>query len=104
MYVGLVLLLIGGAGAAWGGDLWFEPWILASVAVLVVVIAVMYSVATPYYNGLRTALADVGADGRPTMDAAALAQRLDSRRPEVLVTVGAVGLVLLIWLMTAKPG
>ena len=104
MYLGLVLLLIGGVGAAWGGNLWFEPWILASVAVLVVVLGVMYAVATPYYNGLRTTLAEVGADGRPTLGAEALAARLDTRRPEILVTVGSVGIVLLIWLMTAKPG
>ena len=41
VYGGLLLLLVGGVGAAWGANLWFEPWILASVAVLVVVIGAM---------------------------------------------------------------
>ena len=43
-------------------------------------------------------------DGRPTIEPAALARTLDSRRPEILTLVGTVGLVLLVWLMVIKPG
>jgi len=28
---------------------------------------------------------------------------LDSRRPEVLVAIGGIGLVLILWLMVVKP-
>jgi hypothetical protein len=104
VYLGLLLLLVGGIGAAWGANLWFEPWILASVAVLVVVIGVMYALATPYYIGIREALEDRGPDGRPTIEPAELARRLDTRRPEILVSVGGVGMVVLVWLMVMKPG
>ena len=67
MYVGLVLLGVGGIGAATIGGLWGEPWVIASVVVLLIVIGVMYSVASPYYVNLRKAVgaADAGpAAGR----------------------------------------
>jgi hypothetical protein len=104
VYIGLILLLIGGVGAAWGGDLWFEPWIIASVAVLIVVLAVMYTLATPFYVGVRTALEARGEDGRPTLAPDELVAMLDNRRPEILVTAGGVGLLVLVWLMVVKPG
>jgi len=36
-YIGLLLLLIGGAGAATVNSFWTEPWVLGSVVVLMVV-------------------------------------------------------------------
>jgi hypothetical protein len=29
---------------------------------------------------------------------------LDTRRPEILTIIGAIGLVVLVWLMVLKPG
>jgi uncharacterized membrane protein len=104
MYLGLVLLIVGGIGAAAGGNLWGQPWILASIAVFVVVLVVMWAVASPYYMGLRKALEERGPDGRPKIDEATLASMLATRRPEILALVGTVGLVLLVWLMVIKPG
>lgn len=104
MYIGLVLLGVGGLGAAAGVNLWGEPWIIASIAVFVVVLVVMWSVASPYYMGLRKTLEERGPDGRPSVDPAALAVMLDTRRPEVLTLVGTGGLVVLVWLMVIKPG
>jgi uncharacterized membrane protein len=104
MYIGLLLLVVGGLGAAAGGNLWGQPWIIASIVILVVVLVVMWAVASPYYMGLRKALEDRGPDGRPTMEPAALAVMLDTRRPEILALVGTAGLVLLVWLMVIKPG
>lgn len=104
VYIGLVLLLIGGVGAAWGANLWFEPWIIASVVVLIVVLGVMYALATPYYIGVRTALEPRGEDGRPTLAPDELVAMLDTRRPEILVAAGGVGLLVLVWLMVVKPG
>jgi hypothetical protein len=104
MYIGLLLLGIGGLGAAAAGDLWGQPWLIASIAVFVVVLVVMWAVASPYYMGLRKALEERGPDGRPSIDAAPLATMLDTRRPEVLTAVGTIGLVLLVWLMVIKPG
>ena len=106
MYLGLLLLIVGGLGAAAGANLWFEPWIIASAVVLIVVVGVMYAVATPYYVRVREA---VGAPvrgnpgGAPSASPEELAQLLETRRPEILLTVGAVGMLVLVWLMVLKP-
>ncbi len=104
MYIGLLLLIVGGVGAAAGADLWGRPWLIASIVVFVAVLIVMWAVASPYYMGLRKALLDNGPDGEPTLTWDALRAQLDSRRPEILMTVGTVGLLLLVWLMVIKPG
>lgn len=104
MYIGLLLVVIGGIGAAAANDLWTEPWIIASAVVLVVVLGVMYSVATPYYGRLREAIGDPANGVAGTASEGELAALLQTRRPEALVTVGLVGLVVLVWLMVVKPG
>ena len=55
MYIGLLLLLVGGIWAGFAGDHWGSLWIWASIAILVIVIAVMYVVATPFYGRMRAA-------------------------------------------------
>jgi hypothetical protein len=106
MYLGLLLLIVGGLGAAAGGDLWTQPWIIASAIVLVVILAVMYMVATPYYRRIREAVgATVG--GKPVSTTPAtpeeLATLLDTRRPELLLAIGGGGLAILLWLMVLRP-
>ncbi len=103
MYIGLILLIVGGLGAAAGADLWGQPWIIASIVVFIVVLVSMWAVASPYYMGLRKAFEERGPDGRPAIEPAALAHMLDTRRPEILTSVGTVGLVVLVWLMVIKP-
>jgi len=99
-YAGLILLGIGGFGAAWVGDLLLARWVIGSYVVIGVVLVVMWAVASPHYIRLRQALADgTGDDVSPET-----AQLLASRRYDVLTTVGAVGLVVLVWLMVLKPG
>ena len=104
MYIGLLLLIVGGLGAAAGANLWGKTWVIASIVVFIVVLVVMWAVASPYYMGLRKALEERGPDRRPAIEPSALARQLDTRRPEILSLVGTVGLVLLVWLMVIKPG
>jgi hypothetical protein len=104
MYGGLLLLIIGGLGAAWVANLWGQPWIIASIVVFILVLVTMWAVASPYYMNLRKALAEMGPDGNPAMTDASLFAQLDSRRPEILAAVGTGGLLLLVWLMVIKPG
>jgi hypothetical protein len=102
MYGGLVLLLIGGAGAATINDFWTEPWVLGSIAVLVVVIGLMYAFGTGYYGSLRKLLAEKG--GAAAISEDELARRLDPQRPRILAAIGVIGLIVLVWLMVLKPG
>ena len=69
MYIGLLLLIVGGLGAAAGLNLWGEPWVIASIIVFIVVLVVMWSVASPYYMGLRKIARGAGP-GRPPGDRA----------------------------------
>lgn len=104
MYIGLVLLIVGGLGAAAGANLWGETWVIASIVVFITVLVVMWAVASPYYMGLRKAFEERGQDGRPGIEPAALGRMLDTRRPDILAFVGTTGLVVLVWLMVIKPG
>jgi len=102
LYLGLILLGIGGLGAAWNVGWLLAPWVVASYVVLVIVIVGMYALGAAYYYRLREGLE--GSERTPRLDDEALALRLRSGRPEALALVGGVGLVVLILLMTLKPG
>ena len=104
MYIGLLLLIIGGLGAAASGDLFGRPWVIASIVVFIAVLLVMWIVASPYYMRLRKSLEEPAPDGTATMTWDDLKGQLDSRRPEILLSVGTIGLLLLVWLMVIKPG
>jgi uncharacterized membrane protein len=96
LYVGFLLLAVGGFGAAWQSGVLLAPWAIASYVVLAVVVGVMYTVATGYYVGLRELAAG-------EVDADALQAALATRRPEILATVGTSGLLILLWLMVVRP-
>jgi hypothetical protein len=102
MYLGFLLLGIGGLGAAAQVGWLTAPWVVASYIVLAVVILLMYIVGAGFYYTLRDGL--VGTEKTPRLDDAELIARLDNRRPEALTLIGGVGLLILIWLMTIKPG
>jgi hypothetical protein len=100
-YVGLVVLIIGGAGAATANNLWGQPWVWGSAIVLIVVLVGMYAVGSRYYVNLRKML--LGSEGKPPISEQDLAAYLDSRVPDVLAAIGALGLLVLIWLMVMQP-
>jgi hypothetical protein len=100
-YVGLLVLLIGGAGAATVNGFWPQPWVWGSVIVLIAVIVGMYAVGARYYYRLRDLL--TGRDGTPPIEPEALAVYLDSRVPDILAAIGGLGLLVLVWLMVMKP-
>ncbi len=101
MYLGLLLLAIGGIGAASVGNLWGQTWVWSSVVVLIVVILLMYVVGASYYYRLRDELA--GKTDVKLTTSEELSRRLATRRPEWLAIIGLAGLVILIWLMVLKP-
>jgi hypothetical protein len=107
LYVGLLLLLVGGVWAGFAGDHWGRLWIWAAIGVLVFVTVAMYSIATPFYGRMRAA-AGVLTDpkqlaryGEFAPDE--LARMGASSRPIWLAVIGGIGLLVILWLMVVKP-
>jgi hypothetical protein len=108
MYAGLLILLIAGIAAGFTGEFWGRGWIWAAIGTLVVLMAMMYAVATPFYGRMRAAAGDPryvekAADFKPPATPADLDALATSPRPFWLAAVGSVGLAVIIWLMIAKP-
>jgi cadmium resistance protein CadD (predicted permease) len=91
MYVGLVILLVAGIAAGFSGEFWDDGWIWAAIGILVVLIAVMYSVV------------EKAGDFKPPATPADLDALATSSRPYWLAGVGGIGIAVLVWLMIAKP-
>jgi hypothetical protein len=101
-YIGLILLGIGGLGAAGSNGWLLDEWIVGSYVTLAVVIFLMYGVGASYYYKLRQDLA--GEKGATPIGSDELVMRLQTRRPEALAVIGLIGLAVLTWLMVFKPG
>ncbi len=108
MYVGLLMLLIGGIAAGIDGGHFARGWIWASLGLLVAVTVAMYMLATPFYKQLREAVG-TGPGGQPLPNGpqvasdTELAALVRSSRPMLLALVGLVGFVVILWLMFFKP-
>jgi uncharacterized membrane protein len=109
MYIGLLILLIGGVTAAFMAGLWGRGWIWTAIALLVVMIGFMWVRASRYYGELRRAsglayyILGKGSGDPTTPNTAELARLLASSRPMELAAVGAIGLLAIVWLMVMKP-
>jgi hypothetical protein len=107
LYVGLLLLLVGGIWAGFAGDHWGRLWIWAAIVVLVVVVVLMYAIATPFYGRMRAA-SGVLTDPKQVAKFGEIApdelERMGaSSRAIWLTVIGGVGFVVLLWLMVVKP-
>jgi len=103
MYIGLLLLAIGGLGAAWNAGLLLAPWVVGSYVVLIVTIVVMYAAGSGFYYPLREGLE--GSEKVARFEDEELFTKLaTSSRPFLLAAVGLTALVVLVWLMVLKPG
>ena len=79
MYLGFLLLGIGGLGAAASVGWLTATWVVASYVVIVVVILLMYMVGAGFYYTLRDG--PEGTEKTPRLYDAELVARLDNRRP-----------------------
>ena len=89
MYLGFLLLGIGGLGAAAQAGWLTAGWVVASYVVLTVVILLMYMIGAGFYYPLREGLE--GTEKTPRLDDAELAVRLQNRRPETLALIAERG-------------
>jgi hypothetical protein len=113
MYGALLMLVVSGITAGAIGGWLGRLWIWTSIGVLVVVAVAMGVIASPHYLRIRqlvgASISPRQARGLPPLSSDCetvereIEARLRSRRPELLTSVGGGALLIVIWLMLAKP-
>jgi hypothetical protein len=109
LYLGLVLLLVGGIWAGLIGDWFAKIWIWLALVLVIGISVVMYLAATPYFRELRAAVGvrsqygpKDAPDPMPQSDAEVAA--IAARSPQAVLSVAGVGgLIIILWLMVVKP-
>lgn len=98
-YVGMALLGAGGFVDAFLGRWWSNGWVWTSTVVFVGMAALLIALAFPYYRRLRLAVAQAAsAEGGEEID-----RLTASPVPLVILSVGLIGLGVILWLMVFKP-
>ena len=108
-FVSLGVAVLSGIAAAIMGGHFSQFWPWAAIAVLIAVSGVMTPMATYPLTAIRRAIGQPNRDDKkkgivpePLTDAEIATLRA-GLRPELAAAVGFAGLVILIWLMEAKP-
>jgi hypothetical protein len=106
--IAIVLLLASGIASGFVGSYWGHAWIWISIGILVLLFIYMSVRAVRHHDAIRHALGLTGFYDKkdapaPDPDPAALAAALGSGRAMELITVGWVGLGVILWLMVVKP-
>lgn len=101
-YLGLLLLAVGGIGAAAQAGSLTSLWVVATTVVLIVVLVAMFALGAGFYYPIRDRISKP-KDAAPPLDGDELAAALDNHRPDILATIGFVGLFVMIALMVLKP-
>ena len=101
----LLLIILTGVAMGFQNNWWRFAWIWVALGVLIVAIGAMNALSQPYHN-IRVG---VGLPGRRRNETAAPAspeqlQQLVARaNPWPISLVGAVAILILLWLMVLKP-
>lgn len=107
--IGLTLAVLSGIVAALMAGSFGRAWPWVSIVVVVAAWIAMTPLAAGPMNEVRKALGQAvrgdkpGDPPRVPADDAALASTVRRLRPEAAATIGLVALVVLVWLMEAKP-
>jgi uncharacterized membrane protein len=92
-YPGLGLLIVTGVWMGFAGSWWGRGWIWASVAIFVIVFGVMSYLSVAYHQS-RSAASEADS---------VLVERLANTRPVLAAWIGALGILVLLFLMVFKP-
>ena len=103
MYVSTGLLLVGGVAGGIAGKWFGEAWLWVSIFVLLVTMAAMSSITTPYMKKLRDGCTR-WHDGSYTLSDEDLQAALDGPVISMTAGVGTLGLLIILYLMVYKPG
>lgn len=106
--VAILVILVSGIVAGFVGGYWGHLWIWVAIGVLVFLFIFMSLRGVQHYDAVRHSLGTAGfydKKGAPTPEADpdALAKALASSRGMELAAVGAIGLLVILWLMVVKP-
>jgi uncharacterized membrane protein len=102
MYISLLILLVGGVGAALKVSYLSKPWIVISIVILVVILVVMYGLARPFFRRV-TAACGIRPSGVPRASDEELIELARNPRAHVISAVGIGGLLIIVFLMVTKP-
>lgn len=104
MYVGLLILAVGGVGAGITLHLFSfsQGWLWISIVILLITIGLMTGLAAPYFRRI-TAACEIRPSGVPRVSDEELEQLLRSREANVISAIGVVGLLSILYLMLFKP-
>jgi hypothetical protein len=107
--IGMLLVLVSGILAAFGLERWDEIWLWTSLVLFVAIGIAMTPIGGTYLQNLRLAVGQRPRNAKPgdpdpvPATDAELAAIQDSRRPELLLAVGAGGFVVILYLMMFRP-
>ena len=107
--IGLLILFVSGivAGIVLGS--WGKIWLWVALVLFIVIGIVMTPVGGTYLRNLRLAIGQRPGNAKPgdpdpvPVSDGELQAMQASRRPELLLLIGAGGFVVILWLMMFKP-
>ena len=107
--IGLLILFFSGIVAGIVLNSWGQTWLWVALALFIVIGILMTPVGGTYLRNLRLALGQPPRGAKPgdappvpATDAELSALRA-SRRPELLLLLGAGGFIVILWLMMFRP-
>jgi uncharacterized membrane protein len=107
--IGLLILFVSGIVAGIVLNSWAQTWLWVALALFIVIALLMTPVGGTYLRNLRLAIGQAPRGAKPgdpppvPATDAQLAALQDSRKPELLLLLGAGGFVVILWLMMFKP-
>lgn len=108
-FVGLLVLLVAGIVAGIVRGSFGQAWIWISLVLFIVIGGLMTPFGAIHFNKVRLAIGQRTRNMKPTdpdpvpASDAELAALLASRRPELLLLIGAGGFVVIVYLMYFRP-
>ncbi len=93
--------LVFGLLAAWAGELdFFQPWLIGAYIIFAIAMATGVLVGGPWAVRMAAAADQSGTDA----PSPALTAAIHDRRGVISTTILMLSIIVIIWLMVAKPG